>query len=65
MDAVFPNILIAQALGRWGNFVNQEAYGAVVDEAYYNGWPSFIKEQMHDRRCITVSRLFCMRAWRI
>lgn len=46
MDAVFPNILVAQALGRWGNFVNQEAYGAVVDEAYYNGWPSFIKEKM-------------------
>ena len=46
MDAVFPNVLIAQALGRWGNFVNQEAFGSIVSPSYYNGWPSFIKEQM-------------------
>ena len=47
MDAIFPNILIAQALGRWGNFMNQEAFGRVVSESYYNGWPSFIKDQMY------------------
>lgn len=47
MDAIFPNVLIAQALGRWGNFVNQEAFGGVVSEAYYDHFPSFIKEQMY------------------
>ena len=47
MDAIFPNILIAQALGRWGNFINQEAFGRVVSESYYQGWPSFIKDQMY------------------
>lgn len=31
MDLVFPNVLIAQAIGRWGNFVNQEAYGPPTD----------------------------------
>lgn len=46
MDAIFPNILIAQALGRWGNFINQEAFGGIVDASYYNGWPQFIKERM-------------------
>lgn len=46
MDAIFPNVLIAQALGRWGNFVNQEAFGGIVDPSYYNHWPSFIKERM-------------------
>lgn len=29
-DAIMPGVLIAQALGRWGNFFNQEAYGGVV-----------------------------------
>ena len=31
-DLVAPGFLIGQTLGRWGNFINQEAYGAVCDE---------------------------------
>lgn len=46
-DAVMPNMLLAQAIGRWGNFVNQEAYGQVVTEAYYKYFPSFIKNGMY------------------
>lgn len=46
-DAVVPNILIAQALGRWGNFLNQEAYGRVVEPSFYDGWPSFIADHMY------------------
>lgn len=45
-DAIVPNILIAQAIGRWGNFMNQEAYGKIVDEAYFNLFPAFIKNNM-------------------
>jgi len=45
-DAIVPNILIAQAIGRWGNFLNQEAYGGVVSESFYNNWPSFFKDIM-------------------
>ena len=29
-DAIMPGVLIAQALGRWGNFFNHEAYGGMV-----------------------------------
>ena len=29
-DAIMPGVLIAQACGRWGNFFNQEAYGAIT-----------------------------------
>lgn len=29
-DIVVPYVLLAQALGRWGNFFNSEAYGPVV-----------------------------------
>lgn len=45
-DVAFPYLLIAQFIGRWGNFFNQEAYGNIVSEAFYNGWPNFIKEHM-------------------
>lgn len=45
-DAIVPNILVAQAIGRWGNFLNQEAFGRVVSESYYRYFPSFIKNMM-------------------
>ncbi|MHB0876481.1 MAG: prolipoprotein diacylglyceryl transferase [Anaerolineae bacterium] len=31
LDIVAPTVLLAQAVGRWGNFVNQEAYGYPTD----------------------------------
>lgn len=45
-DAIVPTILIAQAMGRWGNFMNQEAYGKIVPESFYALWPNFIKNVM-------------------
>lgn len=30
-DVVFPFLSLAQAIGRWGNFINQEAYGGPTD----------------------------------
>lgn len=33
MDAILPCVLIAQFVGRWGNYMNQEVYGAVVTDA--------------------------------
>lgn len=31
LDIVAPSIILGQAIGRWGNFFNQEAYGYEVD----------------------------------
>ena len=31
LDIAFPTVLLAQAIGRWGNFVNQEVYGYPTD----------------------------------
>lgn len=33
MDMAGPGVMIAQALGRWGNFFNAEAHGVVVSES--------------------------------
>lgn len=46
-DLIFPFVMLAQAIGRWGNFMNQEAYGGIVSESYYNLFPKFIKEVMY------------------
>jgi len=48
-DTFAPYVLVAQAIGRWGNFINKEAFGEKVTEAYFQHWPSFlnfIKEGM-------------------
>ena len=45
LDLVAPGFLIGQICGRWGNFMNQELYGASVDNL--NWLPSFISEQMY------------------
>ena len=41
---VLPNMLLAQSIGRWGNFTNQELYGSMVDNLDWA--PNFIKEGM-------------------
>lgn len=46
-DAILPNILIGQAIGRWGNFINQEAFGQEVSEHFFNGPLFFLKEGMN------------------
>ena len=47
MDVVFPNMMLAQAIGRWGNFINQEAYGGVVNASFYDHFPAFIRDHMY------------------
>jgi len=46
VDTLAPSVILGQAIGRWGNFINQEAYGGVVSEQFINKFPSFIKNQM-------------------
>lgn len=46
-DCIMPNVLIAQVIGRWGNFMNQEAYGEIVGANYFNHFPEFIKNHMY------------------
>ena len=48
-DIVSPGLIIAQAIGRWGNFFNQEAHGTVVTYAFLKKLhlPMFIINGMH------------------
>ena len=45
-DAIVPGIIFAQAMGRWGNFFNQEAHGGAVSEEFIKNFPSFIQKGM-------------------
>lgn len=38
-DLVAPGLAFGQAVGRWGNFLNQEAYGAQVTKAQFQFFP--------------------------
>ena len=46
-DAIVPNVLLAQGIGRWGNFINQEAFGRTVSESFYRFFPEWFKNQMY------------------
>jgi phosphatidylglycerol:prolipoprotein diacylglycerol transferase len=47
VDVAAPSIIIAQALGRWGNFFNGEAHGGPVSYDFIKHFPSFIQNGMH------------------
>ncbi|WP_026888896.1 prolipoprotein diacylglyceryl transferase [Clostridium beijerinckii] len=46
-DVAAPSIILAQALGRWGNFFNQEAHGDVVTYEFIKHFPMFIQKGMN------------------
>lgn len=53
-DIVAPSLILGQAIGRWGNFINQEAYGTATDLPWgimVNGQkvhPTFLYESIFD-----------------
>ncbi|HHD6127722.1 TPA: prolipoprotein diacylglyceryl transferase [Staphylococcus aureus] len=48
-DIVAPSIVLAQGIGRWGNFMNHEAHGGPVSRAFLEQLhlPNFIIENMY------------------
>lgn len=49
LDIVVVGLIIGQAIGRWGNFFNQEAYGAIttLENLQKLGIPDFIIDGMY------------------
>lgn len=45
-DLVAPSLILGQAIGRWGNFFNQEAHGGVVSQEFISAFPNFIQKGM-------------------
>ncbi|PLR77122.1 prolipoprotein diacylglyceryl transferase [Bacillus sp. V3-13] len=48
-DILAPSIILGQAIGRWGNFINQEAHGGPVSREFLESLylPDFIINQMY------------------
>lgn len=48
-DIIVPGLILAQAIGRWGNFFNREAHGAIVSLDYLKNKhiPDFIINGMY------------------
>lgn len=46
LDAAAPTIILAQGIGRWGNFFNQEAHGGEVSQSFISHFPAFIQKGM-------------------
>lgn len=45
-DAAAPGLILAQGVGRWGNFVNREAHGGPVTQEFISKFPKFIQQGM-------------------
>ncbi|MBS4178409.1 prolipoprotein diacylglyceryl transferase [Lederbergia citrea] len=48
-DIAAPSLILGQAIGRWGNFINQEAHGGEVTRTFLENLhlPQFIIDQMY------------------
>ncbi|KKC47803.1 prolipoprotein diacylglyceryl transferase [Paenibacillus sp. VTT E-133280] len=49
-DICAPGLIVGQMIGRWGNFMNQEAHGGPVSESFLRNTlhlPNFIVNQMY------------------
>ena len=46
-DATAPGLILGQAIGRWGNFMNMEAHGGPVSLEFISKFPEFIQKGMY------------------
>ena len=46
-DIIAPSLILGQAIGRWGNFFNQEAHGGPVSAEFMSRFPAFIQKGMY------------------
>ena len=42
LDLTVPSLILGQAIGRWGNFVNQEAFGNAVTDPSFQFFPAAV-----------------------
>ena len=51
-DIAAPSLILGQAIGRWGNFMNQEAHGGPMSEAAYENFHQYLPDFIMNQMCI-------------
>lgn len=51
-DIAAPSLILGQAIGRWGNFMNQEAYGGPIATTTYEKFHQYLPDFIMDQMCI-------------
>lgn len=51
-DIAAPGIILGQAIGRWGNFMNQEAHGGPISETAYQNFHQYLPDFIMNQMCI-------------
>lgn len=51
-DVAAPGLILGQAIGRWGNFMNQEAHGGPMSEAAYENFHQYLPDFIMNNMCI-------------
>ncbi|SDK04742.1 prolipoprotein diacylglyceryl transferase [Sediminibacillus albus] len=51
-DIAAPSLILGQAIGRWGNFMNQEAHGGPVSQAAYDNFLQYLPDFIMNQMCI-------------
>lgn len=51
-DIAAPGIILGQAIGRWGNFMNQEAFGGPVSTEAYNNYLQYLPDFIMNQMCV-------------
>lgn len=51
-DIVAPSLILGQAIGRWGNFMNQEAHGGPISESAFTSFHQYLPDFIMNQMCI-------------
>ena len=51
-DIIAPSLILGQAIGRWGNFMNQEAHGGVISQSTYESIHQYLPDFIMNQMCI-------------
>ncbi|MGM8366067.1 prolipoprotein diacylglyceryl transferase [Virgibacillus sp. W0181] len=51
-DIIAPSLILGQAIGRWGNFMNQEAHGGAISETTYESFHQYLPDFIMNQMCI-------------
>src|SRR5699024_10502078 len=51
-DIIATSLILGQAIGRWGNFINQEAHGGPISASTYESIHQYLPDFIMNQMCI-------------